>query len=88
MNDCSGNGVCSPNNGECQCNKGWVSADCSKRLEVLTPFYTKTKTIVGAEWHFFTYTDALYYKETYEFTLQSGSPMDIYITQGANVAEN
>lgn len=87
MNNCMGNGVCDPNNGECLCNKGWVGGDCGKRLQYLTPFFSQNKIISGAEWTFFTYDEALYYNERYELTLQSESPMDIYLTHGS-IAES
>lgn len=90
MNHCSGNGVCSKDNGRCQCNPGYASADCSKRVEVLTSFYLKQIPVQGAQWTYFTYTEGLYYQEGYEFTLTSSNPfvpMDIYITTGAPITE-
>lgn len=69
MNQCSGHGSCSQQNGECLCDQGWAGADCTKRVEVLTAFYSKRQIISGALWNYFTYAESLYYDERYEFIL-------------------
>ena len=83
MNYCSGHGSCSLGNGECQCDKGWAGADCSKRVEVLSSFYAKKTSVQGALWTYFSYEEGLYYTERYEFILSSDRPMDIYLTKGS-----
>ena len=83
MNACSGHGFCSVSNGECQCDKGWAGADCSKQVQLLTSFYSKKEILQGARWTYFSYEESLYYNERYEFTLESELPMDIYLTQGS-----
>lgn len=69
MNYCSGHGSSSAANGECQCDKGWAGADCSKRVEILSSFYAKRTSVQGALWTYFSYDEGLYYTERYEFIL-------------------
>ncbi|KAM9978897.1 hypothetical protein ACTFIY_012637 [Dictyostelium cf. discoideum] len=47
-NDCSNNGICNKNTGECKCNSGWGGFDCSSKLstggETITSSSSTTST--------------------------------------------
>jgi hypothetical protein len=63
MNHCSGHGVCSSDNGECLCDKGWTGADCGEKVYRLTDFFNRQWLINGAQWTYFTFDEGVYYTE-------------------------
>ena len=83
MNNCSSNGECLET-GLCKCNPGFRGADCSQRDVILEDFFDTEYTFNGTQWLFFSFAQELMFGETFEFTLSSTTPMEVYMLKGAN----
>jgi len=53
MNNCSSHGVCL-NNGQCSCDAGWKSADCSMETIILNDGYQADLEQYGPKYYSFT----------------------------------
>jgi len=79
MNNCSGHGTCAAN-GQCTCDAGWKSADCSMQTKILTNGYKAGKVHTGPKYHSFTKTGS----KPATLTLISDLPMDVYVSKGSS----
>ncbi|CDW87058.1 serine carboxypeptidase [Stylonychia lemnae] len=81
MTNCNGNGICG-DSGQCTCNEGYKSADCSEKVEQLTASYHSQVTTNGTQWHYYQYQNGLAANLHYEMVFSSQMPLDIFISSG------
>ena len=79
MENCNGHGSCV--NGQCQCDAGWKSADCSMQSLTLTNGYYDLMTKYGPQYLSFI-SEGGYSKTRTE--LYSTRPMNVYVSVGSN----
>lgn len=79
MNSCSGHGSCGAN-GQCTCDAGWKSADCSMQTKVLVNGYKAGKVHSGPKYHSFTKVGG----NPAILQLFSDLPMDVYVSKSSS----
>ena len=85
MNQCSGHGICSQNNGLCKCDQGYKGADCAEKAEMLSSSYNRKFELKGTQWVYYYFPNGLSYPtDNFEFTLSSTQPMDIFVSSGSD----
>ena len=84
MNDCNGNGTWVASIDKCVCKEGWKFADCSLETEILEEGFIKIFT-EGPKWLSLSYEGGT---DSIRLTLESNSPMDVYINRDFNSDPN
>lgn len=79
MNSCSGHGSCDQVTGQCACDAGWKSADCSMETKVLVDGYRAGRVHEGPKYHSFTKEG----NARATLSLFSDLKMDVYVSKGS-----
>ena len=81
MNDCNGNGSCN-SYGKCECDSGFISADCSQTATSLskTGQTSKSKTIDGALWTYYKIQSGT--GDSAQLTVTSDKAVSVYVRKG------
>ena len=81
MNNCNRNGICNIELGRCDCNPGFLGADCSVKIINIPGASNNTQTtqVQGIDYLYYQLSDNV--TGHFVFTLSSSNPVDIFIKQ-------